>query len=232
VLTIAQGGLRTATADEQKRLRRLIAGCHAVLGIAAAQSGDGTRAEAELTEALQEAQAGAGKLEEAEAQEAWAGLLVPRGEVAIAETKLDAAAQARTQIGDEERKLSPQPLSLYAQVKYARGKLPEAIKLEEQALKDADAAKDMAGQAEALAALAGLYHESGKSEDGLRAGEKAAELTKQLGSKEADAATRPRPSRRASGRCAEARPPTGRRPSAAAPRRSIAQATSRARSSS
>jgi tetratricopeptide (TPR) repeat protein len=190
ILTIARRGLEAPGPEAHQQLHRLIAGCHTVLGVAAAQTGQAERAEAELAQALEEAQLGEGRLEEAETQEAWAELLATQADLAGAEARLDEAARARTQIGDEERKLLPQPLSLYAQVKYARGKLPEAIKLEEQALKEAEAAKDLAGQAEALAALAALYHESGKSEDGLRAGEKAAELTKQLGSKEADAATR------------------------------------------
>jgi tetratricopeptide (TPR) repeat protein len=173
-----------------------------LVGQARAQTGLRSEAEAEFQAAIRDAQAiPSGAYAEqhrrsqrliAEAQEAWAGMLVSAGELQPAEAKLAEALRAREGIGDDERKLSPQPLSLYAQVKYARGKLPEAIKLEEQALKNAEATKDLAGQAEALGALAALYHESGKSEDGLRAGEKAAELTKQLGSKEADAATRTR----------------------------------------
>jgi tetratricopeptide (TPR) repeat protein len=192
ILTLAGQAGQWQEPKSQRSMHLLASGCHCVLGLGLAKQGRRVEAEAEYDRALHEAQAGGAKLEEAEAHEAWGELLASQGELEPAEAKLDAAAQARTQIGDEERKLSPQPLGLYAQVKYGRGKLPEAIKLEEQALKGADAAKDLAGQAEALVALAALYHESGKSEDGLRAGEKAAELTKQLGSREADAATRTR----------------------------------------
>jgi tetratricopeptide (TPR) repeat protein len=181
----------------------MAASCHTALGVGYAQAGQRSRAEREFAAALEAAARvdplpgdpnGAGRLAErvllaAEAQEAWAGMLLACGEAQAAEQKLMATAQARADsgLGSLPWNLPAQPLGLYAQVNYVRGKLPEAMKLEEQALKEAEAAKDVAGQAEALAALAALYHESGKSEDGLRAGEKAAELTKQLGSKEAEA---------------------------------------------
>jgi len=189
---IAERGLAWQEPGRQHEVRQCASSCHVALAVARAEAGSPSAAEGELREALSQAEAAGWPLGSVDANEAWAEMLVSQSDLQAAETKLDAATQAREKVTDEERKLSPQPLSLYAQVKYARGKLAEAIKLEEQALKDAEAAKDLAGQAEALAALAALYHESGKSEDGLRAGEKAAELTKQLGLKEADAATRSR----------------------------------------
>ena len=57
-------------------------------------------------------------------------------------------------------------------------------------MKATEEAEDIAGQAEALAALALMYHETGRSEDGLRAGEKAAELAQQIGTREDDQAAR------------------------------------------